>query len=35
MAMRMEKRKQTYSKAILEIEETAFVDRFIAQTKGT
>lgn len=33
--MRTEKRKKAYSKAILEIEETALVDRFIVQTKGT
>ena len=30
-----EERKQTYSKAILEIEETALVDRFLVETKGT
>lgn len=33
--MRMEKRKQTYSKAILETEETALVERLVVETQGT
>lgn len=35
MAMRTEKRKQTYSKAILETEETGLVDRLVVETKKT
>lgn len=34
-AMRMEKRKQTYSKAILEIGETGLVDRLVGEPKRT
>ena len=33
--MRMEKRKQMYSKAILETEEVALIDRFIEEKKRT
>lgn len=33
--MRIEKRKQTYLKAILEIEEVALVDSFIEKRKRT
>lgn len=33
--MRMEKRRQRYSKAILETEETTLVNRFAVETKGT
>lgn len=35
IAMRREKRKQTYSKAILETEVIGLVDRLVVETKKT